>query len=396
MTATTVLLPGVDAHGAGYRVRVRFGAHRHVEAGFATPDAANARALELRTIRDAGLLPAAVPVESTLAAAAEALIARKRVSGKRKPLRKRGLEYWERSCKPWLDGDFAALPLSLLRRDRVEDAVLSRAAAAPTAAKHELEALKATLKYAGDRGARFDPALLTIEPVPVTPRQRVAVSVEALEALAACAPDYGRRLILFRGTTGLRSGETFTLTDDRVDLDGRTVFIPADLCKEGEDKLVPLTAEEVTLLREQLVARAAGARLVFPKRHGTEWTRSHFNKLVWKKATAKAADVWRERQRLDDAASTPFDDLQPHDLRSTAATLMRDAGFTKDQAAARLGHADTGELLDRVYDRGDRPKRVRRALDELVPHGLRAAALAEPAPRPSATPVAGGSTLGEA
>jgi hypothetical protein len=72
---------------------------------------------------------------------------------------------------------------------------------------------------------------------------------------------------------------------------------------------------------------------------------------------------------------------------------MRDAGFTKDQAAARLGHADSGELLDRIYDRGDR-RRVRKALDELAPAGLRAV-LAEPATRPSASPAVGGSTLVE-
>jgi hypothetical protein len=45
---------------------------------------------------------------------------------------------------------------------------------------------------------------------------------------------------------------------------------------------------------------------------------------------------------------------------------MRDAGFTKEQAATRLGHGDDGQLLDRVYDRGDRFVRARRALDEVA------------------------------
>ena len=57
----------------------------------------------------------------------------------------------------------------------------------------------------------------------------------------------------------MRSGELFTPTDDRVDLDGAAVFVPAELCKVGVDKRIPLP-EEVDLLREQL----GGLRVVDP------------------------------------------------------------------------------------------------------------------------------------
>lgn len=70
--------------------------------------------------------------------------------------------------------------------------------------------------------------------------------------------------------------------------------------------------------------------------------------------------------------------------------MMRDAGFSKEQAAARLGHADSGKLLDRIYDVGDRRARMRKAIDALAPQGLRAA-LAEPTPQPSDRPAAEGS-----
>ena len=72
---------------------------------------------------------------------------------------------------------------------------------------------------------------------------------------------------------------------------------------------------------------------------------------------------------------------------------MRDAGLTKEQAATRLGHADEGQLLNRLYDRGDRVRRAREALDELTdlrkvldPAGAgreNRASRHEPAPRPS-------------
>jgi hypothetical protein len=135
-------------------------------------------------------------------------------------------------------------------------------------------------------------------------------------------------------------------------------------------------------------------------------------RLVWYKARSRADEAWREQHGVDDTADTPFlwwqlDEngerilgheekplcvgVNAHDLRATAATLMRDAGFSKEEAAARLGHADSGQLLERIYDVGDRRARMRRAIETLAPQGLRAT-LAEAPPRPSARPAAAGST----
>jgi integrase len=389
----TTLLPGVDQHGAGFRVRLRFPGrtHPHTETGFTTPDAANARALELRALRDAGLTPAAAPVELTLRQAADALLARKRTTVSRKTkrrLRQTGIAWWERALRPWREGEFADMPLSLLRRDRVEDAILARVLAAPKSGRDELDALKATLRHAGGRGARFELALLEIERPALTPRKRVALDVADLELLAESAPAYAYRMLLFAGTVGNRVGELFTLADDRVDLAGAAIFIPEDLCKEGVDKWIELTGEEVTLLREQLLARPPSTPLVFPTKTGLTWAGRYgeFHKLVWAKACRRAAAAWRDERGVAGTAVTPFCDLEPHDLRATAATLMRDAGFTREQAAARLGHADSGKLLDRIYDQGDRRARMRQAIDTFAPAGLRA--LAGPPPRRSITPAA--------
>jgi integrase len=198
-------------------------------------------------------------------------------------------------------------------------------------------------------------------------------------------------MLLFKGTVGCRIDELFTLTDDRVDLVAGEIFIPADLCKEAVDKWIALTAEEENLLREQLLARAAGTRYVFPTKTGLTWHGRYgsFHRLVWAKATRRAAERWREVQGVEEAAPTPFDELEPHDLRATAATLMRDAGFTREEAAARLGHADSGKLLDRVYDVGDRRARMRKAIALRAPAGLRAT-LSEHSPRRSDSPAAAG------
>ena len=369
-TSTQPLLPGVDRHGSGFRVRLRFKGELYAETGFVTPDEANARVLELRRLRAAGLSPATAPRDDTLGDAAASLLARKRISGRRRPLREQGLAYWERSLRPWREGEFASLPLSLLRRDALEDAILARAAEHPTSARNELQALKAALEYAGDRGAVFDQRILRIEPVRVSKRRRKALTAPQLQLLANVAPAYAQRLILWLGTAGPRIGEAFTLEEDRVDLFGATVVIPAELCKEGVTKVIPQTAEEVRLLREQLVARAGGTKLVFPTKTGKQWRHSSFDKLVWSKSTARAAVAWRHFAKLADDAPTPFCDLTPHDLRSTAVTLMRDQGFGRDQAAARVGHADAGDLVDGVYDQGDRLQRARLAIAEHAPEGL--------------------------
>jgi integrase len=125
-------------------------------------------------------------------------------------------------------------------------------------------------------------------------------------------------------------------------------------------------------LRLQLLGRAP-SRYVFPKREGGPWTYRHWRKLIWDKARERARKAWRERDGLDDEAPTPFCELTPHDLRSTAATLMRDAGFSREEAAARLGHADTGQLLDRVYDPATgRPACARRFPRAFGPSSARA------------------------
>ena len=85
-TSTAILLPGVERYGAGFRVRTRFPRHlvpkgTHIETGIRTPELANARALELRAMRAAGVSPLAVASSGrTLAEGADALLKHKRIS----------------------------------------------------------------------------------------------------------------------------------------------------------------------------------------------------------------------------------------------------------------------------------------------------------------------------
>jgi integrase len=387
---------------------MRFGAHRHIEI-FSDPDRANARLLELKELRVHNLLPASAPEDPRVGEIADALLKRKasRVSPKTgRKLRQTTIEWWTRIVTPWSE-EFGALHVSQLRRSVVEDVIAEVALTAIPEANARLNGIKAVLRLAESRGATVDRSILALEEIPHVPRARVALTADQLEFFVARAPEHGRRMLLFKGTVGNRWSELATLVDDRFDADQRTVFIPAGLCKEAMDKTIDLTVEEVQLVREQMLARPPGARHIFCTATGLTWKGRYgeWHRKVWAKAVTRAAREWRALHDFEEDADTPyewrlrdesdeplldddngpvFDRLEPHDLRATAITLMRDAGFSKEQTAARVGHADSGQLIDRIYDRGDKRTRagVRAAIDSLAPRGIRAA-LFEPQPRPS-------------
>ena len=229
-----------------------------------------------------------------------------------------------------------------------------RSAQASGQARLERQALLKALELAELDGARVDTALRLI---PVPPRgrrddrrRRTILRLDELELLVDSTPGYWREVVDVAGRCGARLREWTTLTDDRLDLDRGTMFVPAELTKEGRDKTIPLLPAEVRALRRQLVARAPGTRLVAPKAQGAEFTtRSHFYRLVWKPALRRAAKVWREEHGYGDDVPTPFDGYQFKWLRRTAVALMRQAGLEPELIAKRLGHADTGELVLTVY-----------------------------------------------
>jgi integrase len=329
---------------------------------------------DVRRLRAQGVRPARArrTAERTLNDAIDELLARKRVTGTKAPLTDRGYADWEQKMRFWQQQPFVSWPLSQLDVATVEDAVLERAAKTPTSAREELQKLKAVLRYAAGRGSVFPLGLLEIEPIRVPPSEKgVALAWEELDFYCGYAPEHQRLVQPLLGTIGLRIGETLSLTDEHVDLDGLALRIPAALCKERRPKTVPLFPDEVLLLEEQLASRAPGATRVFPRKGGTPWRPTHFAEKVVNVTRRRAAVAWRRDHDLPADADTPFEwtvvrdgrpvvaGITPHDFRRTAATLMRDAGFTKEQAATRLGHGDDGTLLNDVYDKGDRVRRVR-------------------------------------
>jgi integrase len=188
------------------------------------------------------------------------------------------------------------------------------------------------------RGQKVDPAVLAIPPIKHKARRGRALTVPELWELAAWFPEYASRLVLVAGQVGARQNIWFNLTDDMLDLKASTLTLPAELQKNRREHRIFLTEVETRLLREQLLARAAGTNLVFPTATGRTWTRSGFRDRVWVSTVKNAA-----------ATNPRFAGLTFHLLRHTAGSLMASFGMDPASAAERLGQTDGGALFLRTY-----------------------------------------------
>jgi integrase len=283
---------------------------------------------------------------------------KKTMGGKHGPLRAAGVRYYQDCVRPW--EPLRNTPVPALRRRQVEDHIAARAAVAPTAARNELQFLKAALKAAQSRGQQVDVGIFEIDPIRVEAREGVALEYHELLGLASWLPDRVKRIVPFCGTVGLRFTEAVTLTDDRVDLEAGTIFIPARINKSRRPKPIPLARIEVQLLREQLMARLPGTRVVFPTEKGAVYSHSGFQS-IWLPALLAAGLAHEERR---DGRTIVVADFRFHWLRHTAISLMARAGMKAELIAERVGHNDGGALIYRRY-RHLFPTEVREAVSML-------------------------------
>jgi integrase len=282
------------------------------------------------------------------------------MGGKRGPLRPAGIRYYHDCARPW--EPLRPTPLPALRRRQVEDHIAARAAVAPTAARNELQFLKTALRAAQSRGQQVDVGIFEIDPIRVEAREGQALDYEQLLSLASWLPERVKRIVPFCGTVGLRFNEAVTLTDDRVDLDNGTIFIPARLNKSRRPKPIPLAHIEAQLLREQLLARPPGTRVVFPTEKGSIYSHSGFQS-IWLPALLAAGHA-HQQQKADGKTIVVVADFRFHWLRHTAISLMARAGMKAELIAERVGHNDGGALIYRRY-RHLFPTEVREAVTML-------------------------------
>ena len=175
---------------------------------------------------------------------------------------------------------------------------------------------------------------------------RPVLSPPDVEKIAtACAHERDRVLIRLLAYGGLRIGEAFALRWASVDLDGQLVTIRENVSsntgpvilrptKTYANRRIDIPKKLADQLRDYRTKSFSGdvTTLVFPDANGNHLRYTNWRK-VWNQATASAGIK-----------------ALPHDLRSTAASLLIDAGASVKDVQVHLGHSSIAVTMD-VYAR---------------------------------------------
>jgi integrase len=155
-------------------------------------------------------------------------------------------------------------------------------------------------------------------------RDRI-LSVEELERLLRYLPPHAGRVVSFAYLTGMRAGEIFNLTWDKVDMVQRLIRLEAEDTKTSEPRIVFLCDQAYDILKKAGVVRSLEHNRVFTYRG------KPLKKI--KKAFANAC-------RKANITNFKF-----HDLRHTFNTNMRKAGVDHSVIMKLTGHKTPSMFL---------------------------------------------------
>ncbi len=196
------------------------------------------------------------------------------------------------------------------------------------------------------------------------PNEVVPLEIEAVSRLAASVPDRYRALIVFAAGTGLRQGECFGLTVDRVDFLRRQMRVDRQLVavvggkptfgppkSQAGFRTVPLPQTVTDVLAAHLARYRPGSQgLVFTNSAGNPLRRSAFGE-TWHRAAALAD--------LPEWATF-------HDLRHFYASLLIARNCSIKTVQKRLGHQSATETLDTYSHLPDSDDETRAAVDHVL------------------------------
>lgn len=200
--------------------------------------------------------------------------------------------------------------------------------------------------------------------LPKVHRRRIEpLALEAVQALTDAVPARYRALVTLAAGTGLRQGEAFGLTVDRIDFLRRQLTVDRQLITmpdrapylappktQASVRVVPLPQVVVDALAAYLSAWPAD-ELVFTTELDAPIRRTAFSERVWRPAVKRAG-----------LSGASF-----HALRHFYASLLIRHGESLKTVQARLGHASAAETLD-TYSHlwPDSDDRTRAAVDSVL------------------------------
>jgi integrase len=262
---------------------------------------------------------------------------------------------------------FGERPLGAIRPSEVQTWVKGRAAQlAPATVEVVYRYLVSIFRAAVDDRLIATSPCRGVRLPRVERRQLEPLTTEAVRALVDAMPDRYRALVVLAAGTGLRQGEAFGLTADRVDFLRRSLRVDRQLLllpgappafappKTGASyRTVPLPDVVLKALGAHLAAFEPGEDgLIFTDAAGRAIRRNRFGE-VWRRASCEAG------------VEANF-----HDLRHYYASLLIRAGESVKVVQSRLGHASAAETLD-TYSHlwPDSEDRTRAAVDAVLGRG---------------------------
>jgi len=197
-----------------------------------------------------------------------------------------------------------------------------------------------------------------VKPPKVTKSRVEPLATEVVLALADAVPDRYRALVILAAGTGMRQGECFGLTMDRINFLRRVVHVdqqlvtvtgrppfPAPPKTAASVRSIPLPSVVIDVLAAHLAKYPPTGGFVFVSEAGRPIHRTAFGR-IWRRA----------------APGTHF-----HELRHYYASLLIRHGESVKVVQARLGHASASETLD-TYSHlwPDSDDRTRTAVDSVL------------------------------
>ncbi len=131
------------------------------------------------------------------------------------------------------------------------------------------------------------------------------------------------------GTCGIRLEEAVRLNIEDIDWHDRTLFIRKSKTGSGRNRWVPVLPEVLAML-----PKAPGP--VFRSPTGLRLNSHNWRERGWKPLIES---IYPQKPRKGERSVLA--DLNPHDLRYTAASPAIDSGADAEDVANMLGHADS-------------------------------------------------------
>lgn len=218
-----------------------------------------------------------------------------------------------------IDREYGDLPLDAIEERAAVRSDMLRwrdrmAENSPRGADNTLAHLARVFSWAKDRGMTRENPLEGFRRIYRSDRSEKIWLPEHVKAFGVVAPAELQNALMLALHTGQRQGDLLKLTWNAFD--GRALSIKQS--KTGARVVIPCT----TALREMLEKLPRKQAVILTSPAGQAWKSDHF-RHKWREISNKAG----------------LDDLNFHDLRGTAVTMLSEAGCTHQEVAAITGHS---------------------------------------------------------